>query len=738
MKAAREQFSTGNTRTMALFATFSRSQDGGATLQWAVSDSANRVYLADSVMDGTAVSSLRSQIESRTLPLDDKLRRAYLECSQGPDATVPLPDRKSSAPSAITLDGSALSIKVDQSSLTKDAAGNYVLQCKNADGSSAFSLTFEPRRAAARQGANGIVHEDACHMFSYVISRLSVSGKITIKGETLEVTDGTGSYNRKFSAPSAALSPSAAASPFGAVGAVPSTLSRKHAWYHLRAHLDDGSDLDVYTATSPENPSEVWAQRSVLVTSRGEAVVQEVLRFAPVENQAESVNISVRSAQRFPTQWALAAAAEGGSVHGGCLQLKVSAAQEDQEFMSWNAAPSFWHGHVTLAGHVDGYDVKGHGTFEMHPYQPLASLDTFLDRIREQVIAGIEEVMPRDPSFEQVRDLLTTPKYEHFMVGSNTGVFRDTIIKPLRDIVDRYSYEGEGAAWRSFAMMMCIDAVGGNSNAFRAWMSMPELMHVGSLVVDDIQDDSAERRGGPASHVTHGLAIAINAGSAAYFMSLFVMTKLGDPVLDDRQRIRLYEYYFVKLRCGHTGQGFDIRGVDPELAAVVEQGAAAEEALRKKLLMITRLKMAVPASCLARMGALVGKGTEPQIEAIGNFIEAIAIASEIARACRQLKDGCKQIRAGKVPLALALAMSRLEAPARKDLHAQIMAARQPGDAGASAAASVAEKIIACGGDQAALDLGRSMVEKEWQVVDKVVPNSMAKLMLRSFSWSVCN
>ena len=48
------------------------------------------------------------------------------------------------------------------------------------------------------------------------------------------------------------------------------------------------------------------------------------------------------------------------------------------------------------------------------------------------------------------------------------------------------------------------------SPKYKHWLAMPEMMHVGSLIVDDIQDKSEIRRGGPSCHIVHGDAIAIN------------------------------------------------------------------------------------------------------------------------------------------------------------------------------------------------------------------------------------
>jgi len=47
-----------------------------------------------------------------------------------------------------------------------------------------------------------------------------------------------------------------------------------------------------------------------------------------------------------------------------------------------------------------------------------------------------------------------------------------------------------------------------------------ELFHNASLVLDDIQDESEERRGTPALHVQHGIPLALNAGNMLLLLSL--------------------------------------------------------------------------------------------------------------------------------------------------------------------------------------------------------------------------
>src|SRR6185503_1354586 len=56
-----------------------------------------------------------------------------------------------------------------------------------------------------------------------------------------------------------------------------------------------------------------------------------------------------------------------------------------------------------------------------------------------------------------------------------------------------------------------------------------ELLHAGSLVLDDIQDASLERRGGPALHRVCGTGVALNAGNWMVFWSVQMIGQAKFP-----------------------------------------------------------------------------------------------------------------------------------------------------------------------------------------------------------------
>jgi geranylgeranyl pyrophosphate synthase len=90
--------------------------------------------------------------------------------------------------------------------------------------------------------------------------------------------------------------------------------------------------------------------------------------------------------------------------------------------------------------------------------------------------------------------------------------------------------------------------------------SVAELIHAGSLIVDDIQDNSATRRGAPAMHIRYGLPVALNAGNWLYFWPFELIKKAG--LSRAAQDIACALCQRMLLRA-HFGQALDV-GVDIE------------------------------------------------------------------------------------------------------------------------------------------------------------------------------
>jgi geranylgeranyl pyrophosphate synthase len=82
-----------------------------------------------------------------------------------------------------------------------------------------------------------------------------------------------------------------------------------------------------------------------------------------------------------------------------------------------------------------------------------------------------------------------------------------------------------------------------------------EALHLGSLIVDDIEDGSARRRGGRALHLEVGLPLALNAGNWLYFWPNVLLERAG---FEPKTLLALQAAVNrAVLRC-HYGQALDL------------------------------------------------------------------------------------------------------------------------------------------------------------------------------------
>ena len=207
--------------------------------------------------------------------------------------------------------------------------------------------------------------------------------------------------------------------------------------------------------------------------------------------------------------------------------------------------------------------------------------------------------------------------------------------------------------------------------------------------------------------------------------------------LGPTQRLAIYDLYFEAMRAGHAGQAIDLDGLDDALEEATVGGDGA--ALIGRVLAVHRLKTAVPAACLARMGAVAGGGTPDQIAAVGEFFEALGLAFQIVDDVLNLRgfDGDLKSRGedvaqGKVTLPVAEAMGRLPADQRAWLASTLRSRpEEPEVVGA-----VIALLEGCGALDACRERAAALVEAGWTRLDAAVESSLAKIMLRAFGWFV--
>jgi len=139
------------------------------------------------------------------------------------------------------------------------------------------------------------------------------------------------------------------------------------------------------------------------------------------------------------------------------------------------------------------------------------------------------------------------------------------------------------------------------------------------------------------------------------------------------------------------------------------------------------------------MGALVGGGSEAQVEGIGTFFEAVGLAFQIMDDVLNLRGfkGDLKIRGediskGTVTLPVAAAFGRLESAERLRLW-EILQAQTTDLLLVSEAIELIER---CGALDACVTRATQTVEESWQRINPLLEPSAVKIMLRAFGWYV--
>ena len=718
-------------RRFSYFAAFFRKVQGyhpvtrapryAHSITWAIHDVDGKRSTFVSRVDQSAAREGLRRLKSGMGARDERLNRALTEILDR--GVVPKPDLVFDGKVSVSLQSLDLEFAGDVFRKNKD--GSYNLKLYDKQRALGCDLTLQPKKTPIRHGDNGVVRgsEDES-MFYYFIPRCEVTGTLTHKGTTRPLVQGQGWYDHEFGVGVVDDPNPEAEAALGAEECKKLQLDRRArwdarqvGWNWISAQLEDGSELTYY----PEQyvySGESVGDHALTISPNGEVQHWQGAKFEPLEWWQSS-----QTFVEYPIRWRL-------QIPDAGLDLDVRASFKDQEVMTLIAKNSFYEGRVEVTGTRRGAAISGVGFVERSGLGLTEDLDGFFEQVGKLVRRSVQDLMPKEPSFDQAAYLLTSKDKLHYMDGVDLQQYARAHLHPIREIVDR-----GGKGWRSYAMNTCIDVVGGDSRDFVDWIAVPELMQTGSLIVDDVEDKSTVRRGGPAAHMIYGEPQAINSGTAAFFIGAPV---LRNGKLSDRQLVKLYEVYFDGLRAGHAGQALDLDGFIPLMQSTVDDASLAP-ALVSRVLAVHRLKTGAPAGCLARIGALAGGGTDEQLEALGRFFEDIGLAFQIVDDVLNLrgfkgnwKAYGEDIAHGKITLPVARGMLRLDATGRKWLYETLRSKPQDRET----IGRVIDTLEECGAIEECAVQARSLVEEGWAKVAPLVPDSIAKMMLRAFGWYV--
>ncbi len=171
----------------------------------------------------------------------------------------------------------------------------------------------------------------------------------------------------------------------------------------------------------------------------------------------------------------------------------------------------------------------------------------------------------------------------------------------------RFSRNG-GKRHRPLICFAACQAVGGDVSRAVSSAAAVEHFQSAALIHDDIADDGELRRGRPCLHIEEGVGLAINAGDLA--LMLVNGTVARDPVLEDEVKVRIITELTDMTKRTVEGQAMDLGW-----ARDGRYDITPEDYLVMATLKTAHYSGAVPLA----IGAIVGGGTEAQIEGLRNY-----------------------------------------------------------------------------------------------------------------------
>ena len=181
-----------------------------------------------------------------------------------------------------------------------------------------------------------------------------------------------------------------------------------------------------------------------------------------------------------------------------------------------------------------------------------------------------------------------------------------------------YSLLGAGKRIRPVLSLACADIVGGRPSELVRAACAIELIHTYSLIHDDLpaMDDDDYRRGKLSNHKMFGEAAAILAGDALLTYA-FELLALPLPVSPERQLRVVSE---TAKAAGWQGM---VRG------QVLDTLGDAQNSDLEYIQQVHHLKTGALLMASARLGAILGGGTEEEIRILDRYASCLGLAFQI-------------------------------------------------------------------------------------------------------------
>ncbi len=338
----------------------------------------------------------------------------------------------------------------------------------------------------------------------------------------------------------------------------------------------------------------------------------------------------------------------------------------------------------------------------------------YLEEKKPVIDSAIERLVPREYDSRSAESSFGKPRF-----GYDTESINRSLAEPVWDLLDR-----GGKRWRPALFLLVAELCGGDPDKLADFSAIPELIHNGTLMVDDCEDIGELRRGEPCTHKRFGLDVAINTGNFMYYIPLLLL-KERRKELGEQAVLRAYEAYAEEMINVSVGQALDIWWHKGKSSSVSDE----------EYLQMCAYKTGTLARLAARLGVILTNGSGEQEVLMGRLAESLGVAFQIqddvlsvsGKEFGKKKGLGDDITEGKRSLLVIRFLNTAPEGQRKELLEILDShTRDPGKI-----RRALHLLEESGSIEYAREFSKRLVREAWEEAEPKLPNSPAKKTLAS-------
>lgn len=270
-------------------------------------------------------------------------------------------------------------------------------------------------------------------------------------------------------------------------------------------------------------------------------------------------------------------------------------------------------------------------------------MQNYISKTLPKIEKAVSEVFPKEISEGWNEENMVKLNYEF-----NLEIWEEAFGKPFYELFNR-----GGKRLRPVLACLVCESFGGGRAVTREQVTctedliyklatIPEILHTGTLMIDDIEDKSDLRRGQPTVHKMFAENLTINSGNFLYYFPQLILKNVE---ISAEKKLKIYEVISEEMTKLHLGQGMDILWSNQKKYDVSV----------KEYLQMSEYKTGTLLNLAFQIGGILSNQTEEVLLELKKLAYKIGVAFQVQDDVLNLKDGDKwgktygeDIREGKL------------------------------------------------------------------------------------------